>query len=111
MIKERGAVKPALDVIIDRDYAQQMPLAECGGFDAAAREFEALCLVGKEYEVVLEGRTLSNMSYEPFWGRASRGIERDFGSPPLLLLGCPDRRFKSRARNHRYQKCSRSTSI
>jgi len=68
VIKERGAVKPALDVIIDRDYARQMPLAECGGFDAAAREFDGALPREQGARGCLEGRTLSNMSYELFWG-------------------------------------------
>src|SRR5215475_12526595 len=54
VIEEQGTIKPALDVIIDRDHAQQMPLAECGGFDAGARELLSPGVVGKEPEVVLE---------------------------------------------------------
>jgi len=50
----------------------------------------ALCLVSKEYEVVLEGRTLSNMSYELFWG-AHQGESNATLNP----LG-----FKSRACEH-----------
>ena len=87
MIKERGAVKPALDVIIDRDYAQQMPLAECGGFDAAAREFDGA--LPREQGVRGCSRGTNALQYElrTLLGRASRGIERDFESPAELTLG------------------------
>ena len=49
----------------------------------------ALCLVSKEYEVVLEGRTLSNMSYELFWGVHEGESNATLNPLPYSSSGAP----------------------
>src|SRR5262245_39877235 len=77
-----------------------MPLAECGGFDAAAREFDGALPREQGARGCSRGTNALQYELRALLGRASRGIERDSESPTKLMLETMSRGFKSRARNH-----------